>query len=95
MWYTAYLLLCMASPIGGEYCTPAAKPLTFQTQRQCLHYLKEEVEHLKTDANLEAFRPHIPSMKEGKLKIKWRCATPLEEAWLGRDMPSHVTEVEP
>jgi hypothetical protein len=92
MLYTAYLLICMASPIGGEYCTPAVKPLTFDTERQCKVYLQQERQHLKGEANLEAYRPHLPSMVEGKLLLKWRCASPIEKEWLGRDMPKHVME---
>ena len=87
MLYEAALLLCMVSPLGAEYCTPAAPKLSFPTQELCQKFIDREREHLKTEANLEMFRVYLPSMKEGKLQMKWACSTPIEREWLGRDLP--------
>lgn len=87
MLHTAYLLICMVSPVGGEYCTPAAQPIQFDNVNQCMRYLEDEVKFLKEDAPLEVFRPHLPSMVEGKLRLKWACSTATQTDWLGRDLP--------
>lgn len=85
--YVAYLLLCMVSPVGGEYCTPAMQRIIVPTEEKCLTLIKREIQYLKEESSLEEFRAHLPSMIEGKLRIKWACSTPTEQEWLLKDLP--------
>jgi hypothetical protein len=87
MLYTAYLMLCMVGPLGSGGCAPAAAPLVFENQGLCEKYIAREVEAYKAGEGLEAIRPHIPSMKQGKLKIIGGCDLKLVNEWLGVDMP--------
>lgn len=93
MLYTAYLVMCMVGPIGSGGCAPAAKPLDFHTVQQCEAYIEREKENYREGKGLEALRPYLPSMMEGKLKMKSSCVVKFEEEWLGLDMPE-VPELE-
>jgi hypothetical protein len=95
MLYTAYLVICMVLPItGGEHCTLAAKPLIFPTEKQCMFYIDQERDYLKGGANLEGYRAYLPSIAGGKLKLKWRCASPVQDEWLGRELKDYRLEIE-
>ena len=85
--YTAYLLLCMVSPIGGEYCTPAMQKIISATEAGCHAVIQREIEYLKEESNLSEFKPYLPSMVEGKLRLKWACSTPIETEWLKKQLP--------
>jgi hypothetical protein len=87
MLYTAYLIMCMVGPLGSGGCAPAAKPLTFETRDLCEKYIMREVGYYKSGVGLESMRPHLPSMTEGKLRIKARCSVDILDEWLGVDMP--------
>ena len=87
MVYIAYLLLCMATPVGGEYCTPAVPRLTFETNALCQTFIEREKEHLRKEANLEEFREYLPTIQEGKLLMKSSCSNPIEREWLDREIP--------
>lgn len=87
MVYTAYLLMCMVGPLGSGGCAAAAKPLDFPTVELCQRYIEREKEDYRAGRGLEALRPYLPSMEEGKLKMKSSCVASLGEEWLGLDMP--------
>ena len=61
--YTAYLLLCMVTPVGGEYCTPAVKNITFPLEKQCVTYIEQEKKYIKEESTLEEFRPYLPTIQ--------------------------------
>lgn len=90
--YTAYLLLCMVTPVGGEYCTPAVPKLVFELEKQCKSYIAREKKYIREESSLEEFRPYLPTIKEGRLRFKSACSTPIEKEWLGREIP--VAEIQ-
>jgi len=87
MLYIASLIICMIGPLGEGACAPAAKPLVFPNEGLCVRYVEREVAYYKAGEGLEAMRPHLPSMREGKLKIKGHCSIKVVDEWLGVDMP--------
>ena len=87
MLYSAYLVLCMIGPLGSGGCAPAAAPIDFPTQVKCEKYIAREVGYYKAGLGLEAMRPYLPTMRQGKLKIKAGCNIKLVDEWLGVDMP--------
>jgi hypothetical protein len=93
MLYTAYLIICMAGPLGSGGCAPAATPLQFEDLDSCRRYIVREVSSYKTGEGLEAMRPHLPSMSEGKLRILGRCSVDIVSEWLGVDMPGVHDEI--
>lgn len=78
----------MVSPIGEEYCTPATQRIIVQSVESCYETIGEELQNLY-QSNLEEFRPHLPALSEGKLKLKWSCATPIHESWVGKEFPTY------
>ena len=87
MLYTASLIMCMIGPLGSGACAPAAAPVMFANEGLCVRYIEREVAEYKLGKGLEGMRPHLPSMREGKLKIKGHCSIKVIDEWLGVDMP--------
>jgi hypothetical protein len=93
MLYTASIILCMVGPVGSGGCAPASKPLDFTSLAQCQKYVEQEVSGYKAGEGLESMRPHLPSMREGKLKITAGCYVKFVDEWLGVDMPEVETHL--